>query len=141
MKNKRLVALLASVALVMVLVLSGCAAQEAPEPEIVEKIVEKTVTETVEVEEEYRSMSPRGIQLPVEIMPLAERLDTFDGKTIWINAGEADPVIMPALAAAMPIAYPNTTFVFHNPINGMGASAPDDQTVEEADAVIRGNGW
>ena len=141
MRKKRLILIVTSIGLVLALVLSGCAAQEAPEPEIVEKIVEKTVTETVEVEDEYRCLSPRGIALPVETLPLSERLDTIDGKTIYIRQGEADPVIMPALYEYAKENYPGTEWVYHEPTSGFGPNTPGDEEVENADALIRGIGW
>ena len=73
MRTKKLIALLASIALVLALVLSGCA-QEAVEPEVIEKTVTETVTETVEkiveVEKEYRALNPQGEFIPVETQAL-----------------------------------------------------------------------
>ncbi|MFC2022778.1 hypothetical protein ACFLTL_01265 [Chloroflexota bacterium] len=129
MQRRKIIALIVSIALVLVVVLTGCGNGG------------NGGNGATAVDKEYRVVNPLGDYIPVETEALSPRLDTIDGKTIYIIQGEADPVIMPALAAALPIAYPNTTFVFHNPINGMGASAPDDQTIEEADAIVRGNGW
>lgn len=42
----------------------------------------------------YKCLNPVGIEEPVEIIPLAPRLDTLDGKTIWISiTGEPDITI------------------------------------------------
>ncbi len=42
----------------------------------------------------YKCLNPVGISLPVETFPLAPRLDSIDGKTIWISiTGEPDITI------------------------------------------------
>ena len=140
MSKKRFIVLLASIGLILVLVLSGCTAPEA-EPEIIEKTVTETVEKVVEVEKEYRCLNPEANFIPVETSALSPRLDTMDGKTVYIIQGEADPVIMPALAERLPHDYPNTTFVYYNPTSSFGSSSPDDTVVAEADAVVRGIGW
>ena len=150
MKRNGLIVLVASVALVLVMVLSGCGNGATPTPS---GIATPTPTysgptptprveiQTVEVEKEYRAMNPAGIFIPVETVGLSQRLDSFDGKTIYVIQGEADPVIMPALAQELPREYPNGTFVYYNPSSSFGSSRPDDTTISEADAAIRGIGW
>ena len=127
MSKRKLIALAASIALVLVVVLSGCGNGGNGGTTVEDKT--------------YRVVNPTGEFVPVETLALSPRLDTIDGKTIYIVQGEADPVILPALATAMPTAYPNTTFVYYQPSSSFGPSAPDDTTKEEADGVIRGNGW
>ena len=122
MKRKNLIALVVSIALVLALVLSGCAGGAG-------------------ADKEYRALNPQGDFQPVETVSLAARLDTLNGKTIYIIQGEADPVIMPALAEQLPKDYPNTTWVYYNPVSSFGVTKPDDTTKAEADAVIRGIGW
>ncbi len=42
----------------------------------------------------YKCLNPLGISIPVELHPLAPRLDTLDGKTIYISiTGEPDITI------------------------------------------------
>jgi len=137
--KKHLTALLVSIGLILVLVLSACA--PAAEVEVVEKVVEKTVTQTVEVEKEYRCLNPQGDQLPVEITALAPRLDTIVGKKIYVKQGEADPVIMPALAERLEKDYPDTEWVYYNPESSFGTNTPEADVLADADAVIRGIGW
>jgi hypothetical protein len=44
-----------------------------------------------EIEKVYRFLNPVGIQLPVKLFPLAPRLDTLEGKEIYISiTGEPD---------------------------------------------------
>jgi hypothetical protein len=54
----------------------------------------------------YKCLNPVGIVEPVEIIPLAPRLDTLDGKEIWISiTGEPDITI--ALEKRLRSDYPN----------------------------------
>ena len=47
-----------------------------------------------EQEKTYKCLNPQGIQLPVKTFPLAPRLDTIDGKTIYLSiTGEPDITI------------------------------------------------
>ena len=42
----------------------------------------------------YKCLNPVGIQVPVDISPLAPRLDTLDGKEVYISiSGEPDITI------------------------------------------------
>ncbi len=44
-----------------------------------------------ETDKVYKCLNPVGISIPVETFPLAPRLDTLDGKTIYISiTGEPD---------------------------------------------------
>jgi hypothetical protein len=137
LKREKLIALLASVALVLVLVLSGCA---APEAEVIEKTVEKTVTETVEVDKTYNVLNPKGDFIPVELQSMAPRLDTFEGKTIYVWQSEPDPIIMPALRERLIETYPNTNFPLLE-VQGFGARDPEPEVLETADGVYRGIAW
>ena len=130
MHKRKLIALAASITLVLVVVLSGCS-NGGNGGNGGTSVEDKT----------YRVVNPVGEFIPVETQPLAPRLDTIDDKTIYIIQGEADPVIMPALAEEMPRQYPNTTFVYYQPVSSFGPNAPDETTEAEADGIIRGNGW
>ena len=54
----------------------------------------------------YKCLNPMGIAIPVETFPLAPRLDTLDGKNIYLSiTGEPDITI--ALEKRLRSAYPN----------------------------------
>ncbi len=110
------------------------AATNAPAPAPV------TVTSTVEVDKKYNVLSPRGVQLPVNISPLADRLTTFDGKDMWVTQAEADAVIMPALYDRLVKEYPKA--IWHK--TESAARGPKQLTADEqktAAAVIQGIAW
>jgi hypothetical protein len=95
---------------------------------------------TVQAETKYNVLSPRGVQLPVNISPLANRLTTFDGKTIWLTQAEADAVIMPALFDRLKKDYPKTTF---NKTES-AARGPLKLTADQlktCDAIVQGVAW
>ena len=137
MKRKNLIVLLASIALVLALVLSGCGGGGGGAAE----------------DKEYRALNPQGLFIPVETKALAPRLDALNGKTIYVCQGEADPVIMPALYARLKADYPNTTWVYYDRsdfgpnVPGTGGTATSTGQPEDPDiltkvqAVIRGIGW
>ena len=57
----------------------------------------------------YKCLNPVGISIPVETFPLAPRLDTLDGKTIYISiTGEPDITI--PLEKKLRSDYPNITW-------------------------------
>ncbi len=88
----------------------------------------------------YKCLNPVGIQEPVDIDPLAPRLDRLDGKTIVISAQEADPVIMPALVERLKTDFPNVTWR----VKDSHETASISMTAEEmdtTDAVIQGVAW
>ena len=149
MKRKNLIVLGASVVLVLALVLTGCPAATPTPSATATPTPTATVTPTgtptpsatpVGVELSYNFLNPKGLFRPVEIEPLAERLDTLKGKVIWVNQGEADPVIMPALYEIVQQKYPDTTWKNYA-VSSFGQSAPDAEQLGTADAVIRGIAW
>ena len=83
-------------------------------------------------------LNPEGILQPVETSALSPRLESLDGKTIYIIQGGADPDIMSVLAEQLPETYPNTTFVYHDPQSSFELTSVYYTTVENADAVILG---
>ena len=136
----------ASIALVLVLVLTGCAQTTtggggggAPAGAATDKT--------------YKALSPTGIFIPVETKALAPRLTTVVGKTIYICQGEADPVIMPALNKLMRTKYPQTTFIYYDRsdfgpnVPGTGGASSSTRQPEDPDilkkvnGVVRGIGW
>ena len=151
LKRKKIVVLFAVLITIASVLLSGCAgsttqppaqtttptgttATNAPAPAPV------TVTSTVEVDKKYNVLSPRGVQLPVQISPLAARLTTFDGKDMWVTQAEADAVIMPALYDRLVKEYPKA--IWHK--TESAARGPKQLTADEqktAAAVIQGIAW
>ena len=147
-KRRNLIALFAAIALVLVLVLTGCpAATPTPSatatatPTSTPSATSTPQVVTVEVEKSYKCLNPQGIFIPVETSALSPRLDTLNGKTIYIIQGEADPVIMPALSKMANEEYPNTTWVYYNPVSSFGSSSIPAEVVAAADGLIRGIGW
>lgn len=97
------------------------------------------------VEKIYKCLNPVGIQDPVEQHPLAPRLDTLEGKTIFfsIGAGGEQDIIIP-LTKKLPVAYPQVNWKIkmaaeHRTI--AGSSALSEEDMKEADALIRGVVW
>ena len=148
MNKKKLIALLVSVGLVLVLVISGC----TPAPEVVEKIVEvpveveKIVEKTVEVEKivevdkTYRVMNPLGEDQARELEPLAPRIDTLEGKHIAFCFAEGSPVIMPALWERLQKEFPTSTWVYTETRTTRPQSLTDEELVG-VQAMIVGNAW
>ena len=139
MRRNKYIVLLASIGLILALVLSGCAAA-TPEPEVIEKTVTQTVTQTVEIDRAYQCLNPQGNFIPVELHPIAPRLDTLHGKTILYYQSEANPVIMPVLIEWLKRDYPDTTFdiIF---TEAWGESTPTEEQLAKYEAVIRGISW
>ncbi len=150
MKNKGLILVVISIITIFSMFGLSCSTPGVP-PATLTPTVTVTVTPTpppstttptpVAVDKKYNVLSPRGIQLPVTIQPLAARLDTIDGKTIYIVQGEADPVIFPALNDYLQKNYTKTTWVYYQPSSSFGPNTPDATTLAEAKAIIRGNAW
>jgi hypothetical protein len=93
----------------------------------------------VEKDRVYRCLNPRGMQEPVDTKPLAPRIDTLDGKTVWISTQEADPVVMPALSARLKNEYPNVNW--REKGASTGAAELTQEEVKSADALIQGVAW
>ncbi len=59
----------------------------------------------------YKCLSPVGIQSSVETFPLAPRLNTLEGKTIWLSScGEPDITL--ALEKRLKSGYSNVNWKF-----------------------------
>jgi len=57
-------------------------------------------------------LNPRGTPPPIRLVPMAARLDTLDGKTIYvINIGFGD-TFLPEVQKVMAEKYPKTTWIF-----------------------------
>ena len=90
-------------------------------------------------EKVYRCLNPVGIQAPVELFPLAPRLDALDGKTVYLSiggGGEQDITI--PLQKRLRSDYPNVNWQAKLAARG---GAMTDEEIRTADAVIRGVVW
>jgi hypothetical protein len=90
--------------------------------------------------QKYKFLSPLGIQKPVELRPLAPRLDRIDGKTIFvcINAGGDQDITIPLLKR-LPADYPNVNWRIKRQF-GFNADLTAEEK-KEADALIGGVIW
>ena len=87
----------------------------------------------------YKCLNPVGIQQPVDTFPLAPRLDSIDGKEIYISAcGEPDITL--ALEKKLKSTYPNVNWKTKRTY----ITDPVRLSFEEAktaDALIQGVAW
>ena len=89
--------------------------------------------------QKYKCLNPVGIQDLVEIFPLAPRLDTIDGKTIYLSiggGGEQDITI--PMRKRLPAEYPNVNWKI---VAAGRGGAISEEEMKTADAVIRGVVW
>ena len=128
MSKRKLIALLASIAMVVALVLSGCA-PAAEEPGANGGATEQVV----------RVMNPAGLVIPGEMAPNAPRLDTLDGKTIFYYESEATNMHMPELLRRLKQDHPTTTFIVEH-VENFGTSTPNEEHLS-VDGAIRGVSW
>ena len=85
----------------------------------------------------YKCLNPVGIQDPVDMFPLAPRLDKIDGKTIYfsLGAGGEQEILIP-LRKRLLSDYPNVNWKMVTAGRGLS-----DEELKTADAVIRGVVW
>ena len=87
----------------------------------------------------YRFLNPVGIQKPVEIVPLAPRLDTLDGKEIWFSiTGEPDITI--ALEKRLKSDYPNVNWK-QKKTYGIFPVQLTEEEMKTADGLIQAVCW
>jgi hypothetical protein len=88
----------------------------------------------------YRCLNPVGIQDPIDLFPLAPRLDTIDGKTIYvcINAGGDQDITIPLLKK-LPADYPNVNWKIKRQF-GFSAELTEEER-KGCDAMIAGVIW
>ena len=90
--------------------------------------------------ETYKCLNPVGIQDPIDLFPLAPRLDTIDGKTIFVcvNAGGDQDITIPLLKK-LPAEYPNVNWKIKRQF-GFRADLTDEERTN-CDAMIAGVIW
>jgi hypothetical protein len=85
-------------------------------------------------------LNPLGTPPPITLKPMAPRLDTLDGKTIYIvNDGyPGSGILLKELTAVCKEKYPDTTFVYRDKKAGMSGEDPEllKEMEEKADAMI-----
>ena len=90
--------------------------------------------------EQITVLNPMGTPPPIELSPMAPRLDTIEGKTIYIvNDGYPGSNILCAeMEKGFSEQFPNTTFVYRDKRGGMGGGDQTlwDEMAEKADAMI-----
>ena len=82
----------------------------------------------------YKCLNPLGIQDPVDLYPLAPRLDRFDGKTIMFNMMvNVEQSFLTPLEKMLRDGYPKVNWIFRE-------SGPplSDEEFRTADALIQG---
>jgi hypothetical protein len=146
MKKKSLTALIAVIILILV-ISASCGTTSQPTPTATKPAATTSsapaaapTTQIVMKDKAYKVINPTGEFIPVETKPLAARLDTMDGKTIWMCQTEADPVIMPALWDRLQKEFTKTTWKK----TVTSATTPLRLTADEqktAQAMISGVAW
>ena len=91
-------------------------------------------------EEKITVLNPMGTPPPTKLRPMAPRLDTFEGKTIYIiNDGyPGSDILCAEMEKGFKETYPNTTFIYKDKRGGMGGgdNALWTEMEEKADAMI-----
>ena len=93
----------------------------------------------------YKYLNPVGIQEPVEMYPLAPRLDTLEGKniTMSVGAGGEQGILIP-LVKMLPERFPQVNWNISYAAAHMtkeGSVALTEEEMKTTDALIRGVVW
>jgi hypothetical protein len=87
----------------------------------------------------YKCLNPTGIQEPVEIFPLAERLGTLEGKNIHLSiCGEPDITI--PLERKLKANYPSVNWTMKKTY-GINPMRLSEEEMKTTDGVILGVCW
>ncbi len=94
--------------------------------------------------EKITVLNPRGIQPPIRLIPMAPRLDTLEGKTIYV-VDTKYPLTKPFVQEVFNVLrerYPKTNWVFRDKIGSYFDDDPDlwAEAREKSSAVIMGVG-
>ncbi|MFC1991541.1 hypothetical protein ACFLVC_02285 [Chloroflexota bacterium] len=89
--------------------------------------------------ETYKCLNPIGTQAPVDTSPLAQRLDSLDGKTIHLNVcGEPDINI--PLEKKLRSDYPNVNWRVKKTYDHIPVPFSDEE-MKTCDGVVLGVCW
>lgn len=93
----------------------------------------------------YKYLNPVGIQEPVEMHPLAPRLDRLEGKniTMSVGAGGEQGILIP-LVKMLPERFPQVNWNISHAAAHMtkeGSVALTEEEMKTTDALIRGVVW
>ena len=86
-------------------------------------------------------LNPLGTPPPIKLLPMAPRLDSLKGKTIYVdnNGYPGTSVLLPELIAVMKEKYPDTKFIYNDkPAGSMNMT--EDPALGKADALIIATG-
>lgn len=87
----------------------------------------------------YKCLNPVGIQEPIDLLPLAPRLDKLDGKTVHISiTGEPDITI--ALEKKLKMDYPDVNWTVKKTYSTNPVQMSDEE-IKTTDGVILGVCW
>ena len=93
----------------------------------------------MERDRSYRCLNPVGMKQPVDTFPLAERLGSMDGKTIYISAS-GEPDIMIPLEKRLREDFPNVNWEKKHTYS-IDVDNLSEEEMQRADAVIQGVAW
>lgn len=87
-------------------------------------------------------LNPAGTPPPVRLVPMAPRLDTIDGKTIYVVGISFTEPVIPVLHKLLQERFPKTTWVLKMKAGSYFDDAPDlwKEIKEEGDGAILGIG-
>ena len=92
-----------------------------------------------ETEKVYKCLNPVGIQTPVDLFPLAKRLDSLDGKEIVFSiTGEPDITI--ALEKKLKMDYPQVNWRIKKNYN-IEPNRLSEEEMKTADGLIQAVCW
>ncbi len=87
----------------------------------------------------YKCLNPVGIQTPVELFPLASRLDTLEGKEIYFSiCGEPDITI--PLEKKLKMEYPDVNWKIKKTY-GTSPVPLSEEEMKTCDGLIQGVAW
>ncbi len=92
-----------------------------------------------EQDKKYRCLNPVGISIPVETFPLAPRLNSLDGKTIYLSiTGEPDITI--PLEKGLKAEFPNINWKTKKTYT-ISPVEMSEEEMKECDGLIQAVCW
>ena len=117
----------------------GCSPGDVQDAQEAEKVTD--VQGTGAKDPALTVLNPLGLPPPIKLKAMAPRLDTLEGKTIYVdnNGYPGTSVLLPELITVMKEKFPNTKFIYNDkPAGSMMPSK--DPAAGEADALIVATG-